>query len=170
MKGYVSVEIPVKPYIKAFMRRELDPEFKLTPSVHVIYNKLYDLLERHQNPDMVDAKCKYGEKVKIFVPLAIFRRRGCNLNHTNIRSFNRFVEGLIKHRFHRLMDDLIDIHPTFDGNLPHVRRRLGIDLEAWSDDSMKKDYYRSRLKRKLPLLYKNFAVSVPSEKAENKAF
>ena len=133
------------------MVKELGTEMKLSTSQHVIYNKLYDLLERKQDPDKLDATCNYNEKVTILISRAQFHKRGCNLNHTNIRSFNKFVEGMLKHRYHNLMDDLIAVRPGFERNLVIVRKRLGIDVEAWSDDSMKKDYYRSRLRRKMPL-------------------
>ena len=189
MKGHVSVEIPVKPYIRAYMLRELGPEMRLCTGQHVIYNKLYDLLEPANstkisvkalkdiqkeinlspeqlpvynkfyellnrpdiNPQKEAASCNYGAKVKIFVSISIYRRRGCNLNNTNVKQFNRFVEGLLKHRYHRLMDDLIAIRPGFEVHLPVVRMRLGIDVEDWADDSMKKDYYRSRKKRNMPM-------------------
>ena len=50
------------------------------------------------------------------------------------------------------MDDLVINNPGFKKNLDIVRKRMGIDIDAWDDDSMKKDYYRSRIKRNMPLL------------------
>lgn len=154
MKCYVSVSIPVKSYVKAFMQKELGDDLKLSTGQHVIYNKLNDLLERSQDPDKLDANCSYNARIIIYISRSKFRQRGCNLNATNTRSFNKFVELMLKHRFHTLMDDLIAIRPGFERNLIIVRKRLGIDVEAWSDDSMQKDYYRSRLRRNMPL-FKN---------------
>jgi hypothetical protein len=88
----------------------------------------------------------------VYISVSKMKRFGCNLNSTNIRQFNKFVELLLKHRFHRMMDDLISMNPGFERNLRIVRRQLGIDEDDWSTDSMKKDYYRSRVKRNMPLL------------------
>ena len=152
MKGYISICIPVKPYIKAYMIKELGEVMILSSSRHIIYNKIYDLLERPQNSDKFDATCNYSEKIILLISISNFKKKGCNLNHTNVRSFNKFVELLVKHRFHNLMDDLVINNPGFKKNLDIVRKRMGIDIDAWDDDSMKKDYYRSRIKRNMPLL------------------
>lgn len=152
MTGYVGIEIAVKPYIKAYLHKELGDTLKLAPGAHVIYNQLLSLLERNTNPDKADADCNYGAFIKVYISVSKMKRFGCNLNSTNIRQFNKFVELLLKHRFHRMMDDLISMNPGFERNLRIVRRQLGIDEDDWSTDSMKKDYYRSRVKRNMPLL------------------
>lgn len=170
MKGYVCVEIPVKSYTKAYINHLLGDTIKLSPGDNVICNKLYDLLEHPKNHQRTKAKCRYNSKVKVYIGFETFKRKGCNLNHTNIRSFNRFVEKLLKYHFYMIMDTLCEIHPSFEGNLPAARRKLGIDLEAWPDDSMKKDYYRYRVKKNIPLFYKTFGVNVPSERADGIAF
>ena len=161
MKGYIAIDVPVKSYIKAFIIFEMGEAIKLSPGQHVISNKIYDLLEHSQNHHRTIAHCKYSDVIRIFISFETFRRRGHHLNHSNIRSFNRFVEKLIKFRFNTLMDDLIEILPSFENNLPEVRRRMGIDLESWSDDSMKKDYYRYRIRKNKPLLYKGYSANVP---------
>jgi hypothetical protein len=86
----------------------------------------------------------YTVKLRIFIPTDTYHRRGGNLNITNLKNFNGFLEDIIKHRFYELMDEAISIFDSFTQNLPHIRTKLGIDIEAWSDDSMKKDYYRYR--------------------------
>lgn len=59
----------------------------------------------------------------------------------------------MKQRFYELMDDRIEIFPNFLANLPDIRRKLGIDIDAWEDQSMQKDYYRYRKKTGKPALY-----------------
>jgi hypothetical protein len=95
----------------------------------------------------------YTCKLRIYIPINTFKKRGCNLNETNLKNFNRYIEKEIKWRFHTVMDDLLELLPSFEHNLPECRRKLKIDIESWSDDSMKKDYYRKRLKNKEALLY-----------------
>jgi hypothetical protein len=171
MKGHISVEIPVKSYIKAYIVSQLGEVVKLEIGKHVISNKLFDLLEHKQNHQRTSSLYKYEAKIKIYITFETYRRRGCNLNHTNIRSFNRFVEKLIKLQMYTIMDSLIAILPSFEANLPEVRRQLGIDLEAWSDDSIKKDYYRYRLKKNKSTLYdKSFGKTVPSEQSSGLPF
>ena len=73
------------------------------------------------------------------------------------------MESYIKDQFYFLMDFYIEIFPSFEENLPQVRKLIGIDDEYWSDESMRKDYYRYRKESGKPLLYKkNIPRTVPS--------
>lgn len=171
MKGYIEVAIPVKPYIKAFITNELGTEeIKLNRGQHFIHNKLYDLLQHEMNNKKSEAPCNYGAKLHLFISIDTFKRRGYCLNHSNIKSFNKFMAGIVKYRLYQLLDDFIEVLPSIEAHLPEVRRRLGIDVEAWSDDSLRKDYYRYRVDNNKPILYKSFGRNVPSEKADGVAF
>jgi hypothetical protein len=69
------------------------------------------------------------------------------------------------------MDDSIEVIASNEAHLPFVRKRLGIDIEAWSDDSMKKDYYRYRKNNKKSMFYNKIdSRTVLSESAANIAF
>jgi hypothetical protein len=46
---------------------------------------------------------------------------------------------------------------SFDKSLRLVRQKLGIDDDDWEMQSIKKDYYRYRIKTGLPLLYNKTA-------------
>jgi len=74
-------------------------------------------------------------------------------NDCNVKKFNLFIERIIKDRFRFYMDNYILISPSFESHLPAIRKRLSIDVKAWSDDTMKKDYYRYRLNTGKTLLY-----------------
>lgn len=146
MKGFVPVDIPTKKYIKAYILTKLGDKPLMTTRNNTIGRKLYDLLEHSTNERACSFESKhYTEKIRVYIPVRLFNRRGIHLNETNVKNFNLFIEDEIKHRFHVLMDDLIEILPNFQSNLPEVRRKLGIDIEAWPDDSMSKDYYRYRM-------------------------
>ena len=161
MRGHISIEIPVKGYIRAFMISELGEVVKLSRGTHWINEKLYDLLEHKVNHQRTISKCNYDQKIRIFISMETFKRRGQYLNNCNIRSFNRFMEKMVKYRFYMIMDDLVDILPSFQNNLPEARRRLGIDIEGWSDESMQKDYYRHRKEVNKPMLYRGYSASHP---------
>ena len=170
MKGYIPIDLPTKPYIKAYIIYLLG-EKPIMDLSSTIGNKLYDLLAHSTNERKSSFNNPYSSTIRIYINQNVFRQRGANLNETNLRSFNQFVQHLIKERFHIMMDDFIAILPSFEAHLPEVRKRLGIDIEAWSDDSMKKDYYRYRKNKKKPLLYtKTFTQNVPSVKACSKPF
>lgn len=144
MKGFVPVDIPTKKYIKAYIISKLGAK-PLMIKGSSIAQKLYDILEHTTNERASEFKSKhYTETLRIYIPIRLFRVRGANLNESNVKNFNLFIEDELKDRFHMIMDDMIDILPNFNSNLPVVRKRIGIDIEAWSDDSMKKDYYRYR--------------------------
>lgn len=145
MKGFVPVDIPTKKYIKAYILSKLGTKPIMETQGNTIGHKIYDLLAHSTNERAaVFASKHYTEKIKVYIPLYWFRQRGWNLNETNVKNFNIFVENELKDKFHTLMDDMIAVLPNFNSNLPEVRRRIGIDIEAWADDSMQKDYYRYR--------------------------
>lgn len=171
MKGFMSIDIPTKAYIKAYLISQLGERPEMTPR-NLFGNKLYDLLEHTTNDRKKEfANARYNAMVRVYIPIHVFRKRGFNLNETNIKNFNLFIEMLIKHRYYELMDDCIEILASFEAHLPYVRKKLGIDIEAWSDDSMKKDYYRYRKNNKKRLFYNKINTrTVPSEAAANSAF
>ena len=164
MKGYISIEIPVKPYSKAYILKQVNDTLVIRRGGHSIENKLFDLLEHKTNKE----NCSkynlgdYKERIKAYISMRDFRDRGEALNESNLRNFNAYIEKKLKERMYELMDDAVEIFPSFEKNLPAIRRKLGIGIEAWSDDSIKKDYYRYRKKNNLPLLYKsNFKSGQP---------
>lgn len=171
MKGWIPVEIPTKKYIKAYIIGQLGENPKMDRR-HAIGKKLEDVLQHKKNERKGEfASQRYNAKIKIYIPLGIFRQRGAHLNETNIKNFNLFVECKIKHRLYELMDDFIEVLPSFEANLDEVRRRLCISIEDWSDDSMKKDYYRYRKENNKPLLYNKIITrTVPSANISNAAF
>jgi hypothetical protein len=171
MKGYIPVDIPTKTYIKAYIIAQLG-EKPIMNQQHWIGCKLYDLLQHKVNERKEEyTNTRYKCTLRIYINKHIFKQRGANLNETNLKNFNNHVEKKIKDRFYELMDDRIEILAAFTTNLVDVRRKLGIDIEAWDDDSMRKDYYRHRLEEKLPPLYKkNVTRIVPSSAYANLAF
>lgn len=171
MKSYIPIDIPTKSYIKAYLMSRYKGKVILNSSTY-IGNKFYDLLENKTNEYKYRLEnARYNDKVRVYVSKHTFMHRGCNLNHTNVKNFNSFLEDDIKDKFHWIMDTYIDILPVFSAHLSEVRKRLGIDDDSWSDDSMKKDYYRYRKKEGLPMLYEKInAASVPSEKAGSNTF
>lgn len=155
MKGYISIEIPTKKYIKAYLLSELG-EKPVMNTENPIGSKLYDILSHITNERRTEfSNVRYDARVKIYVSHHTFYHRGANLNETNIKNFNLFIENEIKSRYRMYMDFYITMLPSFEANLPQVRKHIGIDLEDWSDDSIKKDYYRYRLRTGKELFYKS---------------
>lgn len=173
MKGYIPIEIPTKRYIKAYLMARYGDK-PIMSSDSMIGNKLYDLLQNKRNEDRKRfANKRYNAKIRIYVFYHVFNHRGANLHETNLKRFNLFVEQIIKEQFYFLMDTYIDMLPSFESNLPEVRRRLGITVHDWDSDSMRKDYYRYRLRTARPLLYEKSdisAVTVPSVSNADAAF
>lgn len=171
MKGYISIEIPTKSYIKAYLLHRFQGKVLLNQE-NVYGNKLYDLLQHPINEEGKRfSTVRYNDRMRVYISRHVFMHRGCHLNETNIKNFNNFVEDDIKDKYRFLMDIFVDINPTFQQHLESVRRHLGIDIDAWSDDSMKKDYYRYRKSMGKPMLYaKKRAATVPSETPHGIAF
>lgn len=149
MKGFISIDLPTKPYIKAYVHHKLGPHPKMIQNKDSISAKIYDLLQHKTDENASEGISNLNTvKLRLYIPVGIFRQRGGNLNVTNVRNLNQFIEQEIKDKFYFAMDRDMEVYPNFIQNLPAIRRLLGIDIEAWSDDSMKKDYYRYRLRKK----------------------
>jgi len=152
LKGYIGIEIPTKRYIAAFVKSQLGDQ-PIMNTQHLIGHKFFDLLQHQTNEDMSEFAGQYYDvKMKLYVNYGIFSKRGQYLNHTNIKNFNIYLEKKIKEKFYFLMDFMIEIVPNFKYNLPAVRKKLGITDDDWDYDSMKKDYYRYRVRNGKPLL------------------
>lgn len=153
MKNHISIDIPTKSYIKAYIIYLLGPEPVMTKK-HWIGNKIFDILSHKTNErKSVYGSSRYNCKLRIYINMYTFLKRGANFNETNLMNFNLYMEKKVKHRFYELMDDRIEIFPNFSANLPEVRKKLGIDIDSWEDQSMQKDYYRYRKKNGKPPLY-----------------
>lgn len=160
MKGYIPVTIPTKKYIAAYLRHQYRSDVIIKKNT-LIGNKLFDLLEHKMNNRGTEfGYGRYNTKIKIFIPMRTFQKRGGFLNESNVMNFNLFLEYLVKTHFYNMMNLLYDIHPAINQHLPYIRQSLGIDIEDWPDDSMRKDYYRYRLDNKVKLI-KNHGRLVP---------
>lgn len=148
MKNFVAVDIPTRPYIKAYVMFKLGPYPKMEENAsESIGSKLYDLLKHSTNERASQyKKSTYKTTFRIYIPQMVFIKKGNNLNQTNIRGFNRFIEMEAKERFCQIMDDLTEVFPSFKNNLPEVRRKMGISNKYWPDASLRKIYYRRNKK------------------------
>jgi hypothetical protein len=154
LKGYIPIEIPTKRYIKAYIISRMGSRPLMDKNSN-FGNKLHDLLQHQTGPVQTQlSKIRYNARLKMYINYHTFYHRGAFLNERNIKHFNLYVERQIKSDFRMYMDFYISMVPSFEDNLERVRTRIGIDIEEWSDDSMKKDYYRYRKSVGLPLLYK----------------
>lgn len=163
-KGYIPVDIPTKKYIKAYVRAQLGERPIMALDNH-IGNKLQSLLKGKPTNEEKNrfASSRYNDVMRVYISRRTLRRKGCNLNETNIKEFNSYIECLVKYQFYFMMDFYSEVLPSFEGNLPQVRRMLKIDVEEWPDDSMKQDYYRYRKRTgKDPFYNKKIAATVPS--------
>lgn len=155
MKGFISITIPTKSYIKAYLISRFGENITLQKGEDNISNKLYDLLQHSTNERKEQFSLNtFPTTVKVYINAYTFRTRGHCLNETNIIQFNKFIELEIKDKFYFMMDFFTDILPSFEANIDIVRSKLKIDEQYWSTDSLKKDYYRYRKKKGLKLFYK----------------
>ena len=154
MKGYIPIEMPTKRYIRAFIIAQLGSK-PVMSSDHVIGNKFTDVLQRHCNERRTEfARKHYDASLRVYVSINVFRRLGANLNETNVKNFNCFVQALIKDKVRFLLDVYVPLLGSFHAALGKVRETMGIEDDDWESDSIQKDYYRYRIKNKVPLLYK----------------
>ena len=151
MQKFISIDIPTKPYIKAYIIHKLGemPIMTTGRNGDTIGHKLYDLLQHKTNECKKDySSILYTVSIRIRIPKHTFKNRGHNLNETNLRNFNLFIEKELKEKFHFYMNEYQEYLPNIINNLPAVRKKLGIDDDAWAEESMIKDYQRYRIYKK----------------------
>lgn len=155
MRGYVSVDIPTKKYIRAYIIAQLG-----TPPVmnteHVIGAKLFDLLQHSTNEERNQfGLLQYNDVVRVKITYHTFAQRGCNLNETNVKNFNLFLQHLIKEKMRFLLDFYIEQTGSFTTALELIREKhLLISDDDWETETIKKDYWRYRQRLGRPLLYR----------------
>lgn len=160
MRGYISVDIPTKRYIKAYIVSLLG-ETPVMNNDHLIGSKLMDLLEHQTNEQSSRFPQRaYNSKIRVRISHYVFAHRGCNLNETNVKNFNIFVQHLVKDKVRFLLDVYTEQTGSFTKALDMVRIRMKIEEEDWDSDSIKKDYWRYRKKSGLPLFYKKSVLQM----------
>lgn len=154
MARRIPLELPTKKYIKAYLISQFG-EKPLLNTRTSFGSLLYDLLSHKPEESFREPK-NYGfdTMMKIYINSNVYYHRGAFISLESIKKINEFIQADIKNRFHFYMDFYIETLPSFEANLPSVRERIGIGIDAWDSDSMKKDYYRYRMRTGRPLLYK----------------
>lgn len=152
MNGYVPVEFPTKRYIAAYIRHVLGDK-PVMKKDSTIGSKMFDLLQHSTDDRKTEFSTRYNAKIKIYIPYRTFCQRGGYINSTNVMNFNLYVEAEIKDKYRTLMNVFIESLPSFEANLPQVRKAIGINEDSWDYESIKKDYYRYRKRNGLPPLY-----------------
>ena len=164
----IPVVIPTKKYIRAYVISKFGDK-PLMNTTHLFGSKFYDLLS-HKVEDkdyLIRNRPVFNSEMKLYIPYCTFASRGGFISNQNMKIFNAFMEGNIKEHYRFCMDTLIEINPFFEENLKKVREIIGIDVEHWDSDSIKKDYYRYRKTNNLPLLYKSKYTGTRSEQNFN---
>lgn len=157
-------EMPTRTDINNFLKSIYSKE-EISVNAQTLSAIINKLMVHKSNERKKEFSTRYDTNLKVYIPQHVFNHRGDALNETAVKDLNVFIEKQIKKEFRFLMDQWIEILPNFMTHLPQLRRKLGIDIEAWDDDSMRKDYYRYRKAKGLPPLYdKISARSVPSKR------
>ncbi len=148
MKGYIPVDIPTKKYTRAFIYRQLGKK-PLMNKESSIGTKLLDLLHHCTNEQGRRITCKhYDCMIRVYISKYVFKQRGANLNATNTKNFNLFLQHMVKSQVRFLLDLFMKRNNSFTKSLEKVREEMQIDIEVWKSDSIKKDYYRWRHMKK----------------------
>lgn len=93
-----------------------------------------------------DTKCthEYQEQITIRITEDIFLRKGYVLSKTNVRSFNNFVEDLLKTQSRNIIDTILSVNDgmKITEAIDFVYEQFNMDETVWPLETIKKDYYR----------------------------
>lgn len=153
-KRFVPVKIRTKSYIKSYLINKFGQKPVMSQRSH-LGSKFYDLLSHRENDfEKILSTVLYNSEIKLFVSYDTFKTRGAFISNESIKAFNHFMELEIKRILRFYLDFYVSMTNSFEKSLPYAMERLGIETEDWNVDSIKKDYYRYRIKTGLPMIYK----------------
>jgi hypothetical protein len=138
----ITIEIPVKAYIKTWIETQIGTPAKLSRENN-IGKYLYQLMEdptEKRDPDYRP----YKEMVAVKITEEVFLRKGYYLTKTNVIAFNTFVEEQIKSTVFNYIDALIDGSNRIKKKeaIEKALVKFGFDEWNWPYQSVKKAYDR----------------------------
>lgn len=154
-KKFISITIPTKDYIQAYVLSSLGAKPVMNTSHH-LGSKFIDLLSREpiiENNERLSTVLNYP--LKLYISYHSFKHKGCHLSNKNLKVFNAYLEKEIKDKFRYCMDFYMEFNPHLKANLPIVKKRLGLDKVDLDNEALLKDYYRYRKRNNLGVFYKN---------------
>jgi hypothetical protein len=159
----VSVELCTKRHIKAFLLAQFG-EKPTIDSTHIFHNFLVLCLchqLRYRIPDVPE----YQEKMKIYITKRDYELYGCWLNPRQMQFFNGHVDFFMKTLLVAHADTYLMHHPKpkLKNALEYALEQIGVSDEDWDMETVKKAYYRSRLRRRTFLLKNKESLTHLSE-------
>lgn len=90
-----TCQIPVKPYIKAYIENNcgIPSDLRQLPEVHEQFINSLKYPKFHRDSQ---AKCNYGETIEVIITDDTFYRHGWQISRTDCIRFNQKCEALIK--------------------------------------------------------------------------
>lgn len=135
-----SVEIPVKPYVKAFLEKNCGNPVKLQ-NLQEFYREFLKMLRkplfRFDKAEIGNYQCS----VVISIPEDVFYRYGWELTKTDTVRFNNMIEDRVKF----IMRQFVAINSSFMTKAMAIRefqREFGFSEDVWSYEAIKKDFDR----------------------------
>lgn len=139
-----TVEVPVKPYVKAYLEKNYGNPVNLS-SVRGLNNFFKLLLEKnyYRNDKQINLN-GYTTTVNIVITRDVFYRHGWYLSKTSVVSFNGMVESLVKNRIR----DMVYVNVIHGGkkiakSIRLALHELSINEDDLSFDAVKKDIQRN---------------------------
>ena len=144
----VEIEIPVKLYIKRYLNVKYGEPARLTRK-ELEGSFLYELIEdpRQERDKEVGS---FGHALTVQLPDRVLMRKGYYLTPTQVSNFNSFMERFIKVEMRSHIDMILRKQP--DTEIRHAiydyQQLYELSDDFFPFDSIKKDYYRYRVRSK----------------------
>lgn len=149
----VSVQLHTKAHIKAYLTNNFG-EKPLIGSTHIFHNYLL-LCYSHTLTLNMDEMGQNTIPMVIYITPSDYRNYGCWLNARQMHFFNQHVDEYMKSLLVAYIDSYMDLHksPRIKDAAAYALKRLNISEDDWEWDTIKKYYYRHRLRNDKPILY-----------------
>jgi hypothetical protein len=141
--NYINIDVPVKPYVKAYMENNFGAPCEMDRSNK--YGRIMFLLLSDGSRERDNKYRQYPEKLSMKLSSTFWHRRGSGLTRTNVIYFNQIIEDDIKLKLRTFVYALTCQEKPIK-RAEAIRRFLniyGFSPDVFPFDTAKKDIDRS---------------------------
>jgi hypothetical protein len=136
------IEIPCKPYVKAYIEFNCGVPADLF-QLPLLICELKRGLKRKNSHREEETLSRCTDIVKVIIPNDLFYRCGWEMNKESQMDFNRIAEMQVKFMMRQYISLNHAMGATFTESIRSFQEQFGFSDTVWSFDSIKKDFYRN---------------------------
>jgi hypothetical protein len=156
-----TADVAVKPFVKVYLK-SLFGEPAVLPKDHLFNSLLKIMLNRPKRTNEYYAMALYTEKIAIVISSHQFFNDGFSLTNTHTVIFNNTVEDYIRGKLIEKIEAYRDRDYNIKNSIELAIEDIGIGDGLMDYETVKKNYYRYRVRLSKTAVLKIYNTSVPN--------